>query len=160
MEASGTGNMKLMLNGALTIGTLDGANVEIRDCVGADNIFIFGLTTEEVARQKSGGSHRREWIGQSPALTDALDAVGSGFFSPGQNDRYRDLVDGLRYHDTFMVTADFDSYNAAQKVVAAAWADPARWWHMSIMNIAGAAWFSSDRTVKEYAKEIWGVTPQ
>jgi glycogen phosphorylase len=160
MEASGTGNMKLMLNGALTIGTLDGANVEIRDYAGADNIFIFGLTTEEVGRLKSTVSPRPEWIGQSPELADALDAIGSGVFSPGQNDRYRDLVHGLRQNDSFMVTADFDSYKAAQKVVAATWADPARWWHMSIMNLAGAAWFSSDRTVKEYAKEIWAVTPQ
>jgi starch phosphorylase len=153
MEASGTGNMKLMLNGALTIGTHDGANVEIRDRVGDDNIFIFGLTTEQVQHRWSCG----ERDAPSRALSDVLHAVGSGAFSPDDPNRYRDLMEGLRHHDTFMVTADFDDYNQAQKAVAQEWIQPMSWWHKSIMNIAGAAWFSSDRTIREYAKDIWQI---
>lgn len=157
MEASGTGNMKLMLNGALTIGTLDGANVEIRDCVGADNIFIFGLTAQEVEERRRHGAHDRRW---SAALSDVLGSIESGVFSSEDVHRYRGLVDGLRRHDTFMVTADFDSYYQAQNDVAANWEDPSQWWAKSIRNVAGAAWFSSDRTVREYAKDIWAITPQ
>jgi starch phosphorylase len=159
MEASGTGNMKLMLNGALTIGTLDGANVEIRDRVGADNIFIFGLTVDEVHRYWASGARSHDLIGQSAVLSAAMAAVASGVFSPEDPERYRGLVDGLRYSDTFLVIADFDAYNRAQANVDTVWANPSDWWRRSILNIAGAPWFSADRTVQGYAKEIWGIAP-
>jgi glycogen phosphorylase len=159
MEASGTGNMKLMLNGALTIGTLDGANVEMRDHVGADNIFIFGLTVDEVHRYWSSGARSHDLISQSTALSAALDAIASGMFSPEDPGRYRGLVDGLRYSDTFLVVADFDAYSRAQANVDSVWFDPALWWRRSILNIAGAPWFSADRTVRGYAKDIWAITP-
>jgi glycogen phosphorylase len=157
MEASGTGNMKLMLNGALTIGTLDGANVEIRNFVGQDNIFIFGLTADEVESHRSRGSANAGWMRQSNTLSHVLDSIWKGDFSPDDPGRYRYLVDEIRHWDSFMVTADFDAYTAAQADVAAAWVQPARWWRKSIMNIAGAAWFSSDRAIREYAKDIWSV---
>ncbi len=118
MEASGTGNMKLALNGALTIGTLDGANIEIRDHVGADNIFIFGLTADEVAERRRAGIDAGDAIAASRVLAEVLDAVASGVFSPDDRTRYRGLVDGLRHHDYFMVAADFDAYRAAQRASA------------------------------------------
>jgi starch phosphorylase len=157
MEASGTGNMKLMLNGALTIGTLDGANVEIRDNVGADNIFIFGLTSDEVARRRAHGGSAAQDTHWSAALTDAVAAIGSGAFSPDDPDRYWDLVSGLRYSDWFCVAADFDAYIAAQAEVAETWTQPGTWWRKSILNIAGAGWFSSDRAIAEYARDIWNI---
>jgi len=157
MEASGTGNMKLALNGALTIGTLDGANIEIRDHVGADNMFIFGLKAEEVAARRSRGIDAGDVIAASPILSEVLDAVQSGVFSPDERDRYRGLVDSLRYHDYFMVCADFDSYYATQRGVAALWSRPDAWWRSAIMNTAGVGWFSSDRSIREYASEIWHV---
>jgi starch phosphorylase len=157
MEASGTGNMKLALNGALTIGTLDGANVEILEHVGAANMFIFGLTTEQVAARSKGDMTAYEAIAESPALAQALDAITAGVFSPGERDRYRELIDGLKSHDRFFVAADFDSYVAAQAAVDAAWRDPPRWWRSAIMNTASVGWFSSDRTIAEYAAEIWHV---
>jgi starch phosphorylase len=157
MEASGTGNMKLALNGALTIGTLDGANVEIRQHVGADNIFIFGLNAEEVAARKQRGISGHSAVSASPALEQALQAVVSGVFSPGDPQRYHDLVDGLMRHDQFCVTTDFDSYCEAQERVDVLWRKKAEWWQASIHNIANMAWFSSDRTIAEYAKEIWDV---
>jgi glycogen phosphorylase len=160
MEASGTGNMKLMLNGALTIGTLDGANVEIRNFVGEDNIFIFGLTAAEVESHRSRGPSDPDWIRQSNTLSQVLNAIWGGAFSPDDVGRYRGLVDGLRHWDSFMVTADFDAYNKAQSDVATEWTQPTRWWRKSIMNIAGAPWFSSDRAISEYAEDIWGVTPR
>jgi glycogen phosphorylase len=160
MEASGTGNMKLMLNGALTIGTLDGANVEIRNHVETENIFIFGLTAQQVETQRVAGLFNPEWVARSPALTGALDAIEAGAFSPDEPDRYRHLVESLRYHDTFMVTADFDDYCRAQEAAALAWTEPSSWWRKSIMNIAGAAWFSSDRTIREYATDIWNIIPR
>jgi glycogen phosphorylase len=158
MEASGTGNMKLMLNGALTIGTLDGANVEISDAVGADNIFIFGLTSDEVGDIRREGLGNVTRIDQSRKLSDVLRAVESGVFSPGDAGRYQVLVDGLRHADKFMVTADFDAYDAAQGKVADCWRDDAGWWRKSILNIAGAAWFSSDRAIRDYASTIWKVS--
>jgi starch phosphorylase len=160
MEASGTSNMKLAVNGALTIGTLDGANVEIRERVGADNIVIFGLTAEEVeARRSADRIDGRPNVSASPALAEAIQQIASGMFSPGEPDRYRPLVDALLYHDHFMVTADFDAYCAAQAEVDRRWGLPAVWWHGSIYNTANVGWFSSDRTVREYAEEIWKVTP-
>ena len=157
MEASGTGNMKLALNGALTIGTLDGANVEIRDHVGAANIFIFGMTADQVVARKSRGLSAHDVVEASPSLRQALDSIRQGSFSPGEPERYRALVDGLVENDKFVVCADFDSYVAAQAAVDRLWRDPAGWWRAAILNTANVAWFSSDRTIREYAKEIWGA---
>ena len=157
MEASGTGNMKLALNGALTIGTLDGANIEIRDRVGEDNIFIFGLTAEQAEQRRAQGLDARETIAKSMALTQALDAIGSGVFSPSEPERFRDLVDVLTSHDHFLVTADFDSYAATQRQVAAKWRDQAAWWRSSIFNTAKVGWFSSDRAIRQYCDDIWNV---
>jgi starch phosphorylase len=158
MEASGTGNMKLALNGALTIGTLDGANVEIRERVGEDNIFIFGLTAEEVAARRAAyGISAEDAIENSPRLREVLDEIGSGVFSPDEPDRYRELVDVLTHHDHFMVSADFDAYAAAQQQVAARWRDRAAWWRSSVLNTAHVGWFSSDRAIREYAADIWRV---
>ena len=159
MEASGTGNMKLALNGALTIGTLDGANVEILEHVGPDNIFIFGLTAAEVEARRRAGINPRDAIANSPALTEVLDGIGSGVFSPREPDRFRDIVHALREHDHFLVTPDFDSYADKQRQVAQRWTDRAGWWKSSALNTANVAWFSSDRTISEYAKDIWNVKP-
>ena len=157
MEASGTGNMKLALNGALTIGTLDGANIEIGERVGWDNIFIFGLTAEQVEARRRQGIDAREAIAASPDLQRALDAIGSGVFSPAEPGRYRELVDVLTHHDHFMVSADFDSYAASQAEVAERWRNRAAWWRASALNTANVAWFSSDRTIREYCDDIWNV---
>jgi starch phosphorylase len=157
MEASGTGNMKLALNGALTIGTLDGANVEIKERVGDDNIFIFGMTTPQVeARRREGGSPR-DFLHASPALGQVLEQVRSGVFSHAHPELYRDLVDSLLDHDHFMVLADFEAYAQAQAAVAARWQDQTAWRRSSIINTANMGWFSSDRTISEYAEEIWGA---
>ena len=160
MEASGTGNMKLALNGALTIGTLDGANIEILDRVGSDNIFIFGLTAEQAEERRRHGLSARETIGGSPLLRSVLDTIRSGVFSPEEPQRYRELVDLLTDHDYFLVTADFDAYVAAQMQVAERWHDKDTWWRASVLNTARMGWFSSDRAIREYAAEIWNVTPQ
>ena len=157
MEASGTGNMKFALNGALTIGTLDGANIEIKDHVGDDHIVIFGLTADEVAERRASGTNPREVIEGSRTLSQALFAISSGVFSPDDPDRYKDLIGGLYDHDWFMVAADFDSYYAAQRATDARWRDPAGWRESAIRNIANVGWFSSDRTIGEYARDIWGV---
>jgi starch phosphorylase len=157
MEASGTGNMKLALNGALTIGTLDGANVEIRQHVGAENIFIFGMTADEVAARTQQGLSGRAAVAASPSLEQALQAIASGVFSPEDPMRYHDLVEGLMTHDNFCVTTDFDGYCVAQDHVDDLWRRKADWWRTSILNIANLAWFSSDRTISEYAHEIWNV---
>jgi starch phosphorylase len=158
MEASGTGNMKFALNGAITIGTLDGANVEIREQVGEENIVIFGLTTEEVAERRANGYEPRTVIERSPELSQALNAIASGVFSPDDPGRYRELVAGLYQHDWFMVAADFDAYAAAQRRVDDLWSDPSRWWRMAILNTARMGWFSSDRTIRQYAQDIWGIS--
>jgi starch phosphorylase len=157
MEASGTGNMKMALNGALTIGTLDGANVELHDLVGDDNIFIFGLTATEVEEERAKGIDATECIAASPILREALDEIGSGVFSTDDVGRYRGLVDTLTYHDYFMVCADFDGYWATQMRIDEAWHDRKRWMRSSILNTANVGWFSSDRTIAEYAKEIWNA---
>ena len=157
MEASGTGNMKFALNGALTIGTLDGANIEIKDHVGDDNIFIFGLTADEVAEKRANGYRGRDVIAASPELAQAVNAISSGVFSPDDPDRYRGLMDGLYDHDWFMLAADFDAYAAAQRDVDAKWNDAAAWGRSAVLNVANMGWFSSDRTIGEYAKQIWGV---
>ena len=157
MEASGTGNMKFALNGALTIGTLDGANIEIKDHVGDDNIIIFGLTADEVAERRANGYNPRETIEGSRELAQALHSIASGVFSPDDPGRYAGLIGGIFDHDWFMVAADFDSYTAAQRAVDKRWENPAAWRAATIRNIANVGWFSSDRTISEYAKEIWGV---
>jgi starch phosphorylase len=157
MEASGTGNMKLALNGALTIGTLDGANIEIKEHVGDDNIFIFGMTAEEVEARRAQGIGMEEVIASSPALRQALEEIGSGRFSPDEPDRYREIVETLTHHDYFMVAADFDAFAAKQAEVAERWRDKAAWWRSATLNIAQMGWFSSDRAVREYAEEIWKV---
>jgi starch phosphorylase len=157
MEASGTGNMKLALNGALTIGTLDGANIEIRDRVGSDNIFIFGLTAAEVAARRRAGYRPMDAIEQSRELSQALTAIGSGVFSPDDKSRYAGLVGELYNEDRFMVCAEFDAYATAQRAVDAVWRTPSAWWSKAIRNTAGVGWFSSDRTIGEYASDIWGV---
>ena len=155
MEASGTGNMKLALNGAVTIGTLDGANVEIRDHVGANNIFIFGMTADQVLARTRQGLQAYDDVEASPALSQALQGIRSGLFSPGEPDRYEGLIGDMLERDTFLVAADFESYVTQQRVAATTWQDPAAWWHKAIMNTAGVGWFSSDRTIREYAGEIW-----
>ncbi|MGU3314421.1 glycogen/starch/alpha-glucan phosphorylase [Sphingomonas sp. M6A6_1c] len=157
MEASGTGNMKFALNGALTIGTLDGANIEIKDHVGDDNIFIFGLTADEVAEKRASGYRGREVIEGSRELAQAVNAIASGVFSPDDPDRYKGLMDGLYEHDWFMLAADFDAYAAAQRQVDARWSDADAWGRSAVLNVANMGWFSSDRTIGEYAKQIWGV---
>ncbi len=157
MEASGTGNMKLALNGALTIGTLDGANIEIGDRVGFDNMFIFGLTAEEVAARRRQGAAAPDAIRQSPLLREVLHAIELGMFSADQPDRFRELVDQLYNGDRFFVAADFDAYVAAQREVADRWRDRAAWWRASVRNIAGVGWFSADRAIRQYAEDIWNV---
>jgi len=157
MEASGTGNMKLALNGALTIGTLDGANIEIRDRVGDANIFIFGLTAAQVERRRAQGIDARETIAASPMIAEALEVLASGMFSPDDSNRFRSLVDALTFSDYFLVTADFDAYFAAQRAVDACWTDKPSWWRSSVLNTAHLGWFSSDRAIREYAEDIWRV---
>ncbi len=159
MEASGTGNMKLALNGALTIGTLDGANIEIRERVGAENMLIFGLTAEQVAERRSGGLDAAATISASPALAEVLDALETGVFSPEDRSRYRGLVDNLRHRDYFMVTADFDAYWAAQRAAGALWLDRSAWYRKAVLNTARMGWFSADRAVLDYARDIWGAEP-
>ncbi|AUX70869.1 glycogen phosphorylase [Porphyrobacter sp. HT-58-2] len=157
MEASGTGNMKFAFNGALTIGTLDGANIEIMERVGRDNIVIFGLTAEEVALKRAGGYNPADVIEGSRELAQAVHSIASGVFSPDDPGRYQGLMDALMHSDWFMVAADFDAYAAAQREVDARWCDRAAWRKSAIMNIAQVGWFSSDRTIGEYARDIWGV---
>ncbi|ANL35794.1 MULTISPECIES: glycogen/starch/alpha-glucan phosphorylase [Rhizobium] len=155
MEASGTGNMKFGLNGALTIGTLDGANVEMRDNVGEDNIVIFGLRADEVAKVRSDGHNPRAIIEGSRELSQALSAIGSGVFSPDDRNRYAALIDGIYSHDWFMVAADFDAYAQAQRDVDQIWTNQSAWYTKTINNTARMGWFSSDRTIRQYADEIW-----
>jgi starch phosphorylase len=157
MEASGTGNMKLALNGAITIGTLDGANIEICERVGHENIVIFGLRAHEVEAWTRRGAHAPLSIATSPRLAAALAAVADGTFSPDEPGRFRPLIEELSHRDRFMVTADFDAYWEAQRRIDRIWADPNAWWRSSILNTARIGWFSSDRTIRDYAEEIWGV---
>lgn len=157
MEASGTGNMKFALNGAMTIGTLDGANIEIKDHVGDENIVIFGLTAAQVAARRADGYNPREVIEQSRELSQAISMIASGVFSPDDPDRYAELMGGIYDGDWFMVAADFDEYAAAQRAVDKRWEDAAGWRASTIRNIANVGWFSSDRTIGEYARDIWKV---
>jgi starch phosphorylase len=157
MEASGTGNMKLALNGALTIGTLDGANIEIREHVGADNIFIFGLRAPEVARLGERGFDATAAVAASPRLAAAVASLADGAFSAGDRHLFDPLTWSLQYDDRYRVAADFDAYWEAQRQVEARWLSPDAWRRASIRNIAGMSWFSADRTIAEYARDIWGV---
>ncbi|MBA1186180.1 glycogen/starch/alpha-glucan phosphorylase [Stutzerimonas nitrititolerans] len=158
LEASGTSNMKFALNGALTIGTLDGANVEMSEQIGLEHMFIFGMTAQEVEARKQAGEYNAEaTIYQSPRLNEVLMAIRNGAFSADDPGRYTALIDGITWHDTFMVCADFEAYWQAQREVEKRWCDPARWWRSAVLNTARTGWFSSDRTIREYAEEIWKV---
>jgi starch phosphorylase len=156
MEASGTGNMKLALNGALTIGTMDGANIEIRDRVGADNIFIFGLTTDEVDERRQSRFTGQDAATQSPRLAEAISCIRSGAFCPDDPARFNSIAEALLGVDPFMVAADFDAYWTAQRAVDARYGTPG-WWRAAVLNTARMGWFSSDRAVREYAEKIWNV---
>jgi starch phosphorylase len=155
-EASGTGNMKFAMNGALTIGTLDGANVEIREAVGAENFFLFGLTAPEVEELKP---HYRpaDIYEQNAIAREALDYIASGAFSPGDANLFRPIVDNLRNSDPFLVLADFQSYLDAQGRVSDLWHDQEAWTRQSILNVARMGQFSSDRSIRDYAKDIWRI---
>jgi glycogen phosphorylase len=159
LEASGTGNMKFSLNGALTIGTLDGANVEIRERVGSDNFFLFGHTTEQIGELRP---HYRPWevLEQQPLLREAFDLIESGFFSEGEGDLFRPLTNNLRGQDPYFLLADFADYGNCQDAVAQVWRDQARWQRMSILNTARSGHFSSDRSIREYAERIWNGQPR
>nr|MBA3499391.1 glycogen/starch/alpha-glucan phosphorylase [Deltaproteobacteria bacterium] len=159
MEASGTGNMKFTLNGALTIGTLDGANVEIRECVGEDHFFLFGMTAEEVTAKKRGSYRPQEEIANDPELSRVIELLASGMFSPGDRGLFMPIVDDLVHRDPFLVLADFRAYCDAQARVSAAWCTPKAWLRSSILNTARAGKFSSDRSIREYAKNIWRISP-
>jgi starch phosphorylase len=159
-EASGTGNMKLSLNGALTIGTLDGANIEIKEEVGDENIFIFGLTAEEVQKTKASGYNPMEYYERIPALKKILDQIASGYFSPGNPELFKPIIESLLYKgDPFLLLADFESYVACQEVVSKAYLNQEEWTRKSILNVANVGKFSSDRTIAEYARDIWHVEP-
>ena len=159
LEASGTGNMKFSMNGALTIGTLDGANVEIREEVGEENFFLFGMTVQEVADLKSQGYNPREYYEENSALRLVLDRISEGYFSEGDSNLFKPLIDGLLYQDQYMLLADYASYIACQDRVSEAWNDQDTWTRMSILNVARIGKFSSDRAIHEYARDIWNVVP-
>ncbi len=158
-EASGTGNMKFAMNGALTIGTLDGANIEIRECVGPENFFLFGLTEEEVYSYKQGGYNPWDYYNSNPELKGVIDSISSGVFSNGNWELFRPLVDSLLYRDEYMLFADFQSYVDCHEKVAQAYRNRDYWTRMSILNVARMGKFSSDRTIKEYCEEIWNAKP-
>ncbi|MBM4065299.1 MAG: glycogen/starch/alpha-glucan phosphorylase [Planctomycetes bacterium] len=159
-EASGTGNMKFALNGALTIGTLDGANIEIRKEVGDDNIFIFGLTVEEASQLRGSGYNPLSYYYRNPELKAVIDMIGNGYFSPQQPQLFMPLVDNLLHHgDQYLLLADFASYANCQERVSQAYCNQEAWVKKSIVNVANMGKFSSDRTIQEYAREIWGVSP-
>lgn len=159
-EASGTGNMKMALNGALTIGTLDGANVEIKEEVGDENIFIFGLTTQQVVETKANGYNPRDYYDVNPELKQVLDMIASGFFSVDEPNRYQAIVDNLLDHgDQYLLLADYASYIEAQDKVAKLYENQDEWTRLAILNVANMAKFSSDRAIGEYAKNIWHVSP-
>jgi len=158
-EASGTGNMKFALNGALTIGTLDGANVEIREAVGEDNFFLFGLTVDQVRELRAAGYEPGAYYGADAELRAAVDAIAAGDFSGGDGEVFRPLVDNLLNHDPFLVLADYRSYVDAQGAVETAWADAEGWTRASILNAARSGRFSSDRSIRDYCRDIWNVEP-
>jgi len=158
-EASGTGNMKFMLNGGLTIGTLDGANVEMAEEMGNENIFIFGMTVDDVEAVQAKGYNAYDYYNASPELKQVIDMIRDGFFTPGNESEFKDVVDLLMHNDRFLTLADYKSYVAAQDEVSATYNNSAKWAQMAIHNIASSGKFSSDRTIAEYAREIWGMEP-
>merc|ERR1719447_2333888 len=159
-EASGTGNMKFMLNGALTIGTLDGANVEMAEEMGKENMFIFGMTVEEVEALHAKGYNAADYISQNPELAQVVEQLGDGTFSKSGNpEEFKDILNNLLYHDRYLTFADYDAYIEAQDKVNACYMDQAKWAKKAILNVAASGKFSSDRTIAEYGREIWGIEP-
>jgi glycogen phosphorylase len=158
-EASGTGNMKFALNGALTAGTLDGANIEIRRAVGAENFFLFGMTAEQVYDQKAQGYDPSSYYDSNPELKQTLDALISGVFSRGDKHLFQPLFDGLVNQDPYMLLADYQSYIDCQDRIDEAYRNQEQWTRMSILNTARMGYFSSDRAVLEYCRDIWNVKP-
>ncbi len=159
MEASGTGNMKLALNGALTMGTMDGANVEMREHIGVDNIFIFGLTTGDIERLNGSGYHPRRLYETNDTLRRVIDMIANGYFSPEEPDRYRAITDSLLNVDHFKILADFQAYLDISDQADQIYLDPERWNRMAVLNTARMGYFSSDRTIQEYAQKVWDVKP-
>ena len=149
--------MKMALNGALTIGTLDGANVEILEEVGHENIFIFGLTTPQVAEIKTNGYNPRAFYESNPALKEVIDMIGNGFFSVEEPNRYQAIVDNLLNNDQYLLLADYASYIETQDKVSSVYQDQDKWTRMAILNVANMAKFSSDRSISDYANNIWNV---
>ena len=158
-EASGTSNMKFALNGALTIGTLDGANIEIRQAVGEENFFLFGLTAEEVRSKRAAGYHPSNYYDSNPHLRQAIDQISSGHFSQGDTNLFRPLVDSLMKKDPYLVFADYQTYVEAQERIGRAYKDGNKWTRMSILNTARMGKFSSDRAIREYCDQIWNAKP-
>jgi starch phosphorylase len=158
-EASGTGNMKFSMNGALTIGTLDGANVEIREEVGPENFFLFGLKADEVRELKAKEFDPRKYYDSDPALREVIDLIRSGHFSGGDAQLFAPLVDSLMQRDDYLLFADYQSYIECQDRVSAAFRDEPAWTRMSIVNVARMGKFSSDRSIREYCDKIWKVKP-
>jgi starch phosphorylase len=158
-EASGTGNMKFTMNGALTIGTLDGANIEIREEVGEENFFLFGLKTEEVQQLKSEGYNPHYYYESNKNLRKVLEMIRTGFFSPDDPDLFRPIFESLVHQDDYMLLADYQSYVDCQDEAEAAYRDQKKWTSMSILNVARSGKFSSDRTINEYCRDIWKVKP-
>ena len=154
-EASGTGNMKFALNGALTIGTLDGANIEIRERVGEENFFLFGLTANEVFAARDGGYHPWHFYEKNADLRQAIDWIANGHFSGGDSEIFKPIVDSLLHHDEYMICADFAAYLSCHERAMEAYADSEAWTTMSILNSARSGFFSSDRTIAEYNRDIW-----
>jgi len=158
-EASGTGNMKFSLNGALTIGTLDGANIEIREEVGAENFFLFGLDAAQVKAVKAAGYRPRAYYEADAELREVVDLIAGGAFSDGDASVFEPIVRSLLESDPFLVLADYRAYVECQDAVGRAWAEPDRWTRMSVLNVARMGKFSSDRAIAEYARDIWKLTP-
>ena len=159
MASKSSNKAKFSLNGALTIGTLDGANVEIRNEVGAENFFLFGLTMEQVQHLKISGYNPMDYYHGDPELRDAIDLINGGLFSPGDGSLFRALTDHLIGHDDYLLMADYRAYVDCQAQVDGAFRDPAHWTRMSILNVARLGKFSSDRAIREYADKIWCVQP-
>ncbi len=158
-EASGTGNMKFSMNGALTIGTLDGANVEIREEVGEENFFLFGLNVEEVMAKKAAGYSPMDYYHNNNELKSVIDLIASGHFSHGDQELFRPIVDSLLYDDQYMLLADYQSYIDCQERVSQVFTDEKNWTRMSILNAARMGKFSSDRSITDYSKKIWDIQP-
>ncbi|MGB3614280.1 MAG: glycogen/starch/alpha-glucan phosphorylase, partial [Elainellaceae cyanobacterium] len=158
-EASGTGNMKFAMNGALTIGTLDGANVEIRQAVGAENFFLFGLTAPQIQELNAGGYRPLDYYQANPVLKDAIDLILSGHFSQGDTTLFRPLIEKLLHYDPFALLADYQSYVDCQEAVGQVYRDSDHWTRMSILNAVNMGKFSSDRSIQEYCDDIWKVSP-